>query len=157
MKIRSCSVQEFRWRTIIKLHELGKGQKEIAQIVDCDQSWVSKVLKRYKSYGLESFLTKGKTRGAPTKLNDQALECLSLMLVQGALVYGFETDNWTRERIATLIRDKFSVSYHPAHISRLMRKIGFSLQKPKTRSYRKDDLQVSKWKKEQLPRLKKSP
>ena len=157
MKIRSCSVQEFRWRTIIKLHELGKGQKEIAQIVDCDQFWVSKVLKRYKSYGLESFLTKGKARGVPTKLNDQALERLSSMLIKGSLFYGFETDNWTRARIATLIQDKFSVSYHPAHITRLMRKMGFSLQKPKTRSYRKDDLQVFKMEKRAITSIKKKP
>lgn len=156
MKLQSSSVAEFRWRTIIRLHQLGKGQKEIAQIVDCGQSWVSKVLKRYKSFGLKGFLAEGKPRGAPTKLDDQALESLSSMLVQGALFYGFETDNWTRARIAKLIQDKFSVSYHPAHISRLMRKIGFSLQKPKTKSYRKDDLQVSKWKKERLPQLKKS-
>jgi transposase len=157
MKLQFPCAQEFRLRTIVELHRLGKGQKEIAQIVDCSQVWVSKVLRRYRECGLEGLLVKGKAKGARAKLDDQALQSLSSMLVKGALFYGFETDNWIRERIAELILNKFSVSYHPAHISGLMRKIGFSLQKPKTRSYRKDDLEVSKWKNEQLPQLKKSP
>lgn len=151
------SAQRFRLLTIVRMYELCKPQREIAQIVDCCQSWVSRVLKRYKSLGLEGLLSEGKTRGPRSKLDTQELQCLSTMLIKGALSYGFKTDNWTRERIAKLIKDHFCVSYHPAHISRLMRKLGFSLQKPKARSYGKDDLEVVKWKKEHLPQLKKSP
>ena len=157
MRLTDYSAQRFRFLTIVKLYRLKKSQTEIAHIVACDQSWVSKVLKRYKALGLKGILSRGKTRGARAQLDAQGLKRLSTMLVKGALAYGFETDNWTRERIAQLIQTHFSVSYHPAHVSRLMRKLGFSLQKPKTRSYRKDDLEVAKWKHEQLPRLKKSP
>ena len=101
-------------------------------------------------------MIKGKAKGAQSKLSTDQFTLLRELLLQGALHHGFETDNWTRERIAQLIMDKFQVSYHAAHISRLMKKMGFSSQKPRTRSYRKDELQVQHWKTEQLPRIKKS-
>jgi len=71
-------------------------------------------------------------------------------------LHGFETDNWTRERMAQLVLRHFGVSYHPAHMSKIMKKIGFTVQKPKTKSYRKDEQSVRKWREEQLPELKKS-
>ncbi len=84
------------------------------------------------------------------------MDHLSEMLLQGALAHGFETDNWTRERMAELVLKQFGVRYHPAHMSNLMRKIGFTVQRPKARSYRKDEESVRKWREEQLPELKKS-
>ena len=70
--------------------------------------------------------------------------------------HGFETDNWSRERIAELIKKQFGQNYHVSHMSKLMQKIGFSLQKPKTKSYRKEEQAAIKWKEEELPSLKKS-
>lgn len=78
------------------------------------------------------------------------------MLIKGALSYGFETDNWSRDHIMRLIKTEFAIDYHVSHISKVMQKIGFSLQKPKTKSYRKDEQAGIRWKEEQLPALKKS-
>src|SRR3712207_3439850 len=38
---------------------------------------------------------------------------------------------WTCARVAAVIRKGFGISYHPAHISRLVRALGLSLQKPR--------------------------
>ena len=156
MKLKEIAAQEFRFRTIVELKESGHTQKAISELVGCSQAWVSKVLKRYLTQGEQGLKIKGKAPGATPKLTESQFSKLKTMLLKGALIYGFETDNWTRERIAKLIADKFSVQYHPAHISRIMKKLGFSLQKPKSKSYRKDDQKVVKWKKEELPALKKS-
>ena len=156
MKLKTTSAQEFRFRTIVELYQSGKTQQEIAQAVDCSQVWVSKVLKRYKTQGDSGLQVKGKAPGASPKLTTGQFSQLKTLLNQGALIHGFATDNWTRERIAQLINKRFGVSYHPAHISRLMKRLGFSLQKPRTRSYRQDQEQVQIWKNKQLPALKKS-
>ena len=156
MRLQDTHSQEFRFQTIVKLSQAGKTQSMIADTLDCSQAWVSKVLNRYKDLGAEGLRVKGKAKGAKPKLDLDQIEQLKNLLLQGALEHGFTTDNWTRERIAELIKKEFSVSYHPAHISRIMRKIGFSLQKPKTKSYRKDEQSVNKWKNEELPELKKS-
>lgn len=156
MRLSEISAQEFRYRTVVELHKEGKTQIEISNLVDCSQAWVSKILTRYKREGEAGLSVKGKAKGAPSKLSELQFSELPKLLKEGALKHGFPTDNWTRERIASLILDKFSVSYHPAHISRLMQKLGFSLQKPQSKSYRKDEKAAKKWKDEDLPELKKS-
>ena len=156
MRLSTTSAQEFRNRTLVELYESGKTQKEIASLMDCSQAWVSKVLRRYRIEGPKGLLSKGKAKGATSKLTILQLENLKQLLLEGALNHGFVTDNWTRERIAALILKKFEVSYHPAHISWVMRKIGYSKQKPITHSYRKDKEAVEEWKTKTLPALKKS-
>lgn len=156
MRLQGEQSIEFRMSLIVKLSEEGKTQKMIAALTQCDQSWVSKVLKRHKMLGAAGLRVKGKAPGKASKLSVGQIESLKVFLLEGALHHGFETDNWSRERIVAIIKRQFEQDYHVSHISKLMRKIGFSLQKPKSRSYRKDESSVEKWKTEQLPEIKKS-
>lgn len=156
MRLPTISAQEFRNQTIIELHQSGKSQIEIAKLVGCTQAWVSKMLSRYAEQGREGLKSKGKAKGAKPKLDLSQLQRLEVLLLEGALSHDFATDNWTRERIASLILKEFQVSYHPSHISKLMRKIGFSLQVPISHSYRKDEKAVQKWKSKTLKQIKKS-
>lgn len=156
MELRGNQAKEYRYGLIYKLREENKSQKAIAELTQCSQGWVSKVLKRYKTLGTDGLKVQGQAKGNAPKLTKADLEVLKERLLEGALHHGFETDNWSRERIAALIKTQFGQSYHVSHISKLMQKIGFSLQKPKTKSYRKDEQAVLKWKEETLPALKKS-
>lgn len=156
MRLKEAEATEFRFELIVKLFEEGKSQTSIAALAQCDQSWVSKVLKRHRTLGAVGLKVKGTAVGNASLLSLESLNSLKLMLIKGALAYDFPTDNWSRERIRRLIESKFGVKYHVSHISKLMRQIGFSLQKPQTRSYRKDDAAVEVWKTETLPALKKS-
>lgn len=156
MELTGNQAKEYRYGLILKLREEDKSQKAIAQLTQCSQSWVSKVLNRYKTIGAEGIKVKGKAKGNESRLTKSDLSALKERLLEGALHHGFETDNWSRERIASLIESQFGQSYHVSHMSKLMQKIGFSLQKPKTKSYRKDEQAAINWKEEQLPALKKS-
>jgi transposase len=60
-------------------------------------------------------------------------------VAQGAQAHGFRADVWTCERVAELIRREFGVSYHPAHVSRLLKKLRLSLQKPERRANQRDE------------------
>lgn len=157
MRLSGDSATEYRFSLIVRLREEGKSQKAIAHLVGCSQGWVSQVLKRHRQLGLSGLKVKGKAPGKPPKLTKEQLEHLKVYLKDGALVHGFQTDNWSRERIRELIKHKFGVSFHVSHASKLMRQIGFTLQKPQTRSYRKDEAAGEEWKDKQLPALKKSP
>lgn len=156
MRLPNTSSQEFRNRTILELRKSGKPQGEIAQLVGCSQAWVSKILRRHEEEGPKGLQSRGKAKGAASRLSPEQFGLLRGLLLKGALAHGFATDNWTRKRIAALIFREFKVDYHPGHISWIMRKIGFSLQKPKSRSYRKDEAAVHQWKTRVLPSLKKS-
>lgn len=155
MRLTSDASVEFRLERIVKLHEQGRSQTEVASLLDCSQAWVSKVLQRYSEQGAAALKVRKGTRGKAALLSAVQLERLKGLLREGALHHGFSTDNWTRERIAHLIERQFSVHYHPAHISRLMQRIGFTLQKPKRKSFKKDEQAVQKWRTETLPALKK--
>jgi transposase len=55
------------------------------------------------------------------------------------------------------IRKEFGISYHPAHVSRLVRALGLSLQKPLRRANQRDEEAIRRWKEERCPELKKGP
>jgi transposase len=156
MRLKGDAAQEYRFALIARLSAEGKKQSEIAAVVQCSQSWVNEVLKRHKLLGGGALKVKGKALGKAPKLSGAELSNLQQMLLSGALHHGFETDNWSRERVWSLIKDKFGVSFHVSHMSKLLRQIGFTLQKPLGRSYRKDDGAEREWKDKTLPALKKS-
>lgn len=148
---------ELSYKMMKKLYEEGKTQSQIAVLLECSQAWVSKILNRYKTIAEEATLKKGKPTGRTPKLSIEQIGLLKSMLVEGALKYGFPTDNWTQIRIMELIKDKFSIEYHPAHISNIMQRINFTSQKPSHRSYKQSESDVEDWKENILPNLKKSP
>jgi transposase len=59
---------------------------------------------------------------------------LRQMLLRGALAWGFPTQRWTRQRVAQLIQQEFGIQYHPGHVSRILKAIGFTSQKPAKRA-----------------------
>jgi transposase len=77
------------------------------------------------------------------------------MLALGAKIWGFEDEVWTTRRIAVLIEQVFGVRYHPAHVSRLVRAIGWSPQKPMVRATQRDEAAIAAWYAERWPALKK--
>jgi transposase len=76
-------------------------------------------------------------------------------VAQGAQAHGFRGDAWTCERVAIVIRREFGVSYHPAHVSRLLKKLRLSLQKPERRAGQRDEEAIDNWKEKKWPSLKK--
>jgi transposase len=48
------------------------------------------------------------------------------------------------------------VKYHPAHISRLLKRIACSVQKPVEQASQRNEEAIALWKTEQWPALKKS-
>jgi transposase len=78
------------------------------------------------------------------------------LLACGAQAFGFLGEVWTRRRVAQLIHDEFGVRYHPAHVSRLLKQIGWSPQRPLVRASQRDDAAIASWYAERWPALKKS-
>ena len=81
---------------------------------------------------------------------------LVALLLEGAEAFGFRGDVWTCRRVAQLIRDPFAVSYHPAHVSRILAHLGWTPQKPIIRATQRDEAALAAWYDERWPMLKKS-
>jgi len=57
--------------------------------------------------------------------------------------------------VVEVIRKEFGVGYHPAHVSRVLRALGLSLQRPMRRANQREEEAIERWKKERWPELKK--
>jgi transposase len=79
------------------------------------------------------------------------------LLLQGATAHGFANELWTLRRIAAVIQVHFGVRYHPAHVWKLLRRIGWSCQVPERRAMQRDEPAIAHWKRDTWPAIKKSP
>ena len=94
--------------------------------------------------------------GRPCKLRASERKRLLSVLLKGARAYGFPNDLWTLKRIASVIRKKFGVQYHPHHVWRILRNEHWSCQVPERRAIQRDDEAIAHWKRYQWPQIKKS-
>jgi len=138
-----------------ELHQLGWKQALIAQALGVSQAAVSQWLKRAQSDGRHA-LHAHPAPGRQPLLSPAQLAQLPRLLAQGAEAFGFLGAVWTRRRVAQLIKEQFGVSYHPRHVGRLLKQIGWSPQRPSVRASQRDEAQIAAWYHERWPALKKT-
>jgi transposase len=137
-----------------ELHQKGWKQSEIAEALGVTQGAVSQWLKRAREGGREGLRTR-RAPGPTPKLTAEQRVQIPELLQRGAEAFGFRGDIWTCGRVAEVIRSMFGVSYHPAHVSRILRDCGWSLQKPVHRASQRDEEAIAGWVGERLPELQK--
>ncbi len=156
---KTLSSQASDWREgrrlrAFELQERGWKQTQIADALGVTEGAVSQWMKRAREEGVEGLRHKPPP-GATPRLSEEERAELPELLARGAQAHGFRGEVWTCERVAKVIRKEFGVSYHPAHVSRLLRKLRLSLQKPMRRANQRDEEAVERWKQERWPSLKK--
>lgn len=154
MRTKSENPIEYTRQICLKLLAQKMKQAKIAEIIGKTQGYVSQIKKRYEMYG-EQGLKEKKAAGAACKISESQKASLEKMIDLGAENNGFEGAIWTRKRIKMLIEGHFSVIYSEKQIGRLLKKMGYSLQKPQKKDYRQKESAIEKWKKEDLPAYKK--
>ena len=80
---------------------------------------------------------------------------LGKALSRGAYAHGYAEDYWTLDRIARLVWHMFAVRYHPSAVWHLLRRLGWSCQKPQRVSQDRDDKEVARSTRYQWARIKK--
>ena len=156
---KTLSSQATNWREgrrlrALELKELGWKQTQIADALGVTEGAVSQWMKRAREQGVEGLRHKPPP-GVTPRLSEDERARLPELLAQGAEAHGFRGEVWTCERVAIVIRKEFGVSYHPAHVSRVVRALGLSLQKPQRRAEQRDEEAIDNWKEKKWPSLKK--
>jgi transposase len=110
-------------------------------------------MRRATEEGVEALKHKPPPGATPRLEDSQRLRLKELMNFD-AEAYGFGGKVWRCARVAELIRKEFGLSYHPAHLSRLLRALGLSLQKPTRRANQREEEAIEQCKNERWPELK---
>lgn len=139
-----------------ELSQQGWKQKAIAEALGVSAGAVSQWLKRARAAGPE-MLRHRKGGGPKPRLSAEQVAQLPKLLAQGAEQFGFRGDVWTQPRVAALIRREFGVSYHPAHVGRLLKRLRWSRQKPVERASQRNETAIEGWRTDTWLLLKKKP
>jgi transposase len=147
---------ERRRRRAIELLQRGHPPVEVAGMLGVDRRTVRAWKAAYRKKGSEGIRARP-APGRPRKLRPAQARRLEAMLLRGAARAGFAGDLWTCARVAGLIRRRFGVGYHPCHVWRLLRSMGWSCQRPARRAIERDEAAIGQWVKGRWPALKKRP
>jgi len=138
-----------------RLLSMGVHAAEVARRLGVARQTVAAWQRRLEAGGKDG-LKRGRL-GRPRQLSEAQCAELGKLLVAGALAQGFATELWTLPRVAKLIRSRFGIRYSVGHIWHLLRRLGFSCQRPARRATQRNEAGIERWKKRRWPTLKKTP
>ena len=123
----------------------GKTQQEIAELLGCHQTSISRLLHKYKRKRTIKNLPRS---GRPTKLTKQNLARLKNKILTKIKAANDEYCSVSTKQIGEIIHQEISETYSLRHIERIMHKLGFSLITPRSQHIRHDQDKVDKFRDE---------
>jgi len=110
-----------RFRALVLLAQ-GLAPVEVARLMGVDRRSVRRWRATVRLEGSQG-LRAQPGAGRPPRLDAGAMQELDQALTQEA---GLDSGHWTCARVADLIEERFGVSYHPAHVCRLLHSLGYT-------------------------------
>lgn len=103
-------------------------------------------IKRYNAEGIDGLYDRAKP-GRPRRLDAAQENELGAIVIAGPDVEQEGVSAYTREDFARIVRERWQVSYHPASMGRVLRRLGFSRQKARPSHPKKDEAAQEAFKK----------
>src|SRR5512132_4709030 len=131
----------------------GATQAEVARTFGVSPQAASIWYRRWRQGGEPALRGAGRAGRRP-RLSQAELEAVAQALGKGPEAFGFDTDLWTLARVAAVIERLTGVAYHPGHVWRLLRRLGWSPQRPARRASERDEAAIARWRAQEWPRIK---
>ena len=103
-------------------------QAAISRELQVSRQSVSRWYQQWRRGGATALEGAGRA-GRKPKLNGQQQRRLAVALGRGAQAYGFDNDRWTVDRVTALIEQFTGVHYHRGHVWKILRGMGWTLQR----------------------------
>jgi len=153
---RDFAAMERRRKRAAQLFGQGKTQAEVVRQLEVSRQSVSRWHADWLAGGTDALRAAGRAGRLP-QLDRADLGRVERRLKKGPLANGYPTDMWTIQRVAEVIESETGVAYHPGHVWRILRQMGWSRQRPARRAVERDDQAIANWVKHDWPRVKKTP
>jgi transposase len=139
----------------VRLFEQGLSNSEIARQLGVARKNVSGWYQRWQAGGAEALVIK--QLGARPRLSAEQWQQITAGLLKGPEANGYDTQLWTLERIADLIRHLTGVLYNSNYVAELMHAQGWSVQKPMRRAKERNEEAIAGWVRDAWPAIKRGP
>lgn len=145
-----------RRRQAAALFAEGARAAEVAAQLEVSIQAASVWRRRWQQEG-EAGLTGAGRAGRRPRLSTEQIRSVERALLEGPRAHGFRNELWTLDRVAEVIKSVTGIAYHPGHVWRILRQLGWSRQKPSRWAAERDPEKVETWIKERWPELKRGP
>lgn len=146
---------EERRRRAVRMFKRGSTQAEVARALGVSRQSASRWYKKWRAEGARAAKGAGRA-GRPSRLSDRDLRKVDRVLGKGPVANGYSTDLWTLARVAEVIERITGVRFHPGHVWRILKVMGWTLQRPARRAVERDEEKVKGWVRDRWPRVKKT-
>lgn len=137
----------------VKRVEDGESPEAVASGLGMNRRQIYRWLEAYH-YGGDGALKAKPIPGAPPKLDARQMAKLSKIIqTKNPLQLKFSYALWTLAMIRELIRRDFDVALSEVSVGRLMRRLGFSPQRPLYRAWQQDPVLVDQWRAHEYPKI----
>ena len=134
----------------------GKSQADVVYTLGVSRQSASRWHRVWKKGGVGALRSAGRL-GRKPQLDADQLGQVDEALRLGPRAHGFNTELWTLPRAASVIKRLTGVEYHPGHVWRVLRAMGWSLQRPAKKARERNEEAVLRWMAQTWPRVKKTP
>jgi len=150
----SPSQQEELRRRAVSMVQKGTPPTEVADLMGTAPRSIFYWMARYRSGGWSGLKT-GSRSGRPAKLDATDMRYIYETVTEGdPRQEGFPFALWTLKMIRKFIRRELGIELSRWSVSRLLKQMGLSVQRPVWRSWQQDADAVKRWQSRQFPALR---
>jgi len=145
-----ATLEEMRRLAVARVLQ-GESQVDVAQSLQVRAPTVWKWVDAWRKGG-DAGLASTKALGPKPKLTEKQLAKLKATIIgKNPLQLSFGTALWSLPVVAAFIDREFGVILHESTVSRLLKRIGLTPQKPQRRAFQRDDEACRAWAAEEFP------
>jgi transposase len=122
----------------------GATQTDIARELGVTHQTVSDWHEKWLAGGSKGLRAAGRAGRLP-KVGAADLARVDRALRRGPKANGYPTELWTLARVAEVIESTTGVRYHPGHVGRVLRQMGWSRQRQSRQATERDDKAFGVW------------